>query len=123
MGSRTAKLIGKGNEILKQRSLGNGSVIAERMAKAKLVSKTAQGKDNLIEVEMTISKEGSKALDELLQTKPKLSADSKKKFEEVTKKLLDNLVDFRNHRWMQLLMRLARMVLPSHYPAPSTILR
>ena len=97
LGNRTAELIGKGNEILKTTgdALGNGSVIAERMAKAKLVSKTAQGKDNLIEVEMTISKEGSKALDELLQTKPKLSADSKKKFEEANQKLLDNLVDFR----------------------------
>ena len=45
---------------------------------------------------MTQSQAGKKALDELLQTKPKLNADSKKKFGEANQKLLDNLVDFRN---------------------------
>ena len=50
-----SELIGKGNEILKTTgdALGNGSVIAERMAKAKLVAKTL--KDNLLEIEMSQS--------------------------------------------------------------------
>ena len=97
LGNRTAELIGKGNEILKTTgdALGNGSVIAERMAKAKLVSKTAAGEDNIVEIAMTQSQAGKEAVDELLQTKPKLSADSKKKFGEANQKLLDNLVDFR----------------------------
>ena len=69
--------------------------IAEDIAKAKLVSKTAQGKDNIVEIAMTQVRLG-KTLDELLQTKPKLNADSKKKFGEANQKLLDNLVDFRN---------------------------